>query len=395
MPEEQVKILNEFVELLTAVAKEVFNASQLNDIIGNGDQKDAIAAIIGELSKEFGVSFAEVKLAHIADQLESKFSHDLFGQAIIPMLPGGFLEERRLQSLSKEELYAWVVERTRELTELNAELEEKVRNRTEDLQELLESQHKAGKLLVRRDLELSRVNEKLLELDQRKSEFLSVAAHQLRTPLSGIKWTLGMIVKGELGAITNDQKVFLMKSFESNERMIKLVNDMLDADRLESGREQSKLIKTQLLDLVDNVLCDIMPLALKRNIHVEFDRGDASLPLIMIDQEKMRAVLQNLLDNAVKYSREGGTVGISAKQEGNMLVFSIKDSGIGIPIDQQALVFTRFFRARNAQKVETDGTGLGLFIVKSIIEMHGGKVSFESKEGVGTKFLFSIKLNNE
>ena len=274
---------------------------------------------------------------------------------------------------------------------IQEELEAKVAERTAEFNKLLLEQDRSGKLLVRRDLELTRANEKLHDLDQRKSQFLSVAAHQLRTPLSGIKWTLNMILNGELGPISNDQKVFLMKSYESNDRMIALVEDMLHADRIDAGKYDLKLVSTQILDLIDNVLYEILPNATRKQVTIEFHHPEVVIPQLNVDQDKMRAVFQNLLDNAIKYSRPGGKISVNVRNLPDSVEFSITNDGIGIPEDQKALIFTRFFRARNALKVETDGNGLGLFIVKSIIEVHGGKIWFESAENGSTTFYFTLK----
>lgn len=260
---------------------------------------------------------------------------------------------------------------------------------------LLEQQDMSGKLLIRRDLELTRANEKLRELDDRKSEFVAVVAHQLRTPLSGIKWTLDMVLQGEFGDLNNDQKAFLMKTYESNERMVRLVEDMLGADRVDSGKLHYSYVATQILDLFDNVLFEMYPLASKKHIKLEFINRNENIPKVDIDQAKMRAVIQNLLDNAIKYSKENSVVQIGIVEKGDRVEVMIKDQGIGIPEDQKKNIFTRFFRASNAFKLETDGTGLGLFIVKGIIEKHGGTIRFESEEGKGTAFYFTIKINNQ
>src|SRR3989339_1164725 len=137
--------------------------------------------------------------------------------------------------------------------------------RIKQLEELLKEQQQSARLLVRRDLELARANEKLQEFDEIKSNFISVVAHQLRTPLSGIKWTLNMLLNGDLGALNNDQKTFLMKSYESNNRMVTLVNDMLVADRIQLGKVQYGFKYINLIDLMDNILFEINPVASRRN----------------------------------------------------------------------------------------------------------------------------------
>lgn len=248
------------------------------------------------------------------------------------------------------------------------------------------------KLLIKRDIELSRANEKLQKLDEVKSNFISIVAHQLRTPLSGIKWTMSMLLSGDMGALNNDQKTFLMKSYESNARMIALVNDMLVADRLQSGRVHYGFQHVDIIDLMDNVLFELSPQAAKRNISFKYKNKFENLPQAYADPETMRAVLQNLLENAIKYTIEGGKVEIDVVKESDHLLVSIRDNGIGIPEAQAKDVFVKFFRASNAVKQETDGSGLGLYIAKTVIEKNGGKIWFESREGEGSTFYFTVPL---
>lgn len=274
----------------------------------------------------------------------------------------------------------------------------RVRNiytRMDDLERDAADYSRGIKLLIKRDLELNRANDKLQELDDAKSNFISVVAHQLRTPLSGIKWTLGMILAGDLGELNNEQKTFLMKSHESNNRMITLVNDMLSTDRLQSGRVHYGFTHINMVDLVDNVLFEVAPNANKRKITIQFKKKFKDIPPAYVDPETMRAVFQNLLENSIKYTIEGGKIDIDIKHEHDELEISIADNGIGIPVDQQKKIFGRFFRARNAVKQETDGSGLGLYIARTIIEKNGGRIWFKSAEGKGTTFYFTVPIRGD
>ena len=256
------------------------------------------------------------------------------------------------------------------------------------VKELLSQQAQTGRLLVRRDLELSRANEHLRLLDQMKTDFVSVATHQLRTPLSAIRWTLSMLLNGDLGELSNEQKTFLMKAYESNNRMITLIGDMLFADHLESGKLKTTAHMTTVLpDLLDNLLLEIYPIAERSKVKVLFNRPPSAYPLARIDPPNMRAVMQNLIENAVKYTPAGGTVTIAlgTDDEGNV-TFSVADTGIGIPQDEQDRIFTRFYRAKNARKKETDGSGLGLFIARGIVKRYDGDIWFESTPDKGTTF---------
>ncbi|HEY4499144.1 MAG TPA: HAMP domain-containing sensor histidine kinase [Candidatus Paceibacterota bacterium] len=232
-------------------------------------------------------------------------------------------------------------------------------------------------------------------LERRKSEFVSVVAHQLRTPLSGLKWTLHMLINGDFGKMSDEQRTFLMKSYENNERMITLVNDMLAADRIESGRMKYNLLRINFRDLVENVLFEVFPSAQRRGVKIDFDCPIEGKFIALVDPSKIRAVVQNLLENAIKYTMQGGTITIKLQFAGTDVKISIKDSGIGIPKAQQGQIFTRFFRAGNAVKVEPSGSGLGLYMVKKIVEQHGGKVWFTSAEHGGSTFFVTIPLISE
>jgi signal transduction histidine kinase len=275
-------------------------------------------------------------------------------------------------------------------------LHEKMHREEEHIRELsvlAQEFDRSAKLLVRRDLDLTKAHRELERIDQMKSEIISVVAHQLRTPLSAVKWTLKMLTDGDAGSVTNEQKTMMMKAYESNERMISLVNDMLSADRMESGKFRYRFFPIQLEDLIENVVTEILSKANDRGVGVRFLRPAQNLPRVTMDPDKIREVLQNLIDNAIKYSRRGGTVTIGIQKEVGSVLVSVADQGIGIPKTEQEKIFGRFFRAQNALRVETDGSGLGLFIVRGIIQRHGGDVSFESEEGKGTTMRVRLPLD--
>jgi signal transduction histidine kinase len=245
-------------------------------------------------------------------------------------------------------------------------------------------------MLIRRDLELTKANENLQKLDKMKSVFISTAAHQLRTPLSGIKWTLSMILNNDIKK-KDEQKAFLMKVYESNDRIINLVNDMLVADRVESSTEKYDFVPTDLSVILDSVILDLLPQINKKNILINIINNN--IPKIYVDSLKIRSVFQNLLENAIKYSKENGRIDLDFIIKDNFIQFSIKDNGIGIPESQKQNIFSKFFRGENAKRIVTDGTGLGLFIVHSVVEKHGGKIWFESEENKGTSFYFTLPIS--
>lgn len=244
---------------------------------------------------------------------------------------------------------------------------------------------KIGSTIICHDVTREKMVERI------KTEFVSISAHQLRTPLSAIKWSLKMILDGDLGPLSLEQRQFLEKTYQANQRLINLVNDLLDVTRIEEGRY---LFKLELLDFKEILL----PLfefyekeAEKKKIQLINEIEEKSLP-IKADKEKINLAVQNLIDNAVKYTLPGGKVIIGVKEKEGFLLFWVKDTGVGIPESQKERVFSKFFRGSNVQKMDTEGTGLGLFITKNIIEAHGGRIWFESKENEGTTFYFTLPL---
>jgi len=256
---------------------------------------------------------------------------------------------------------------------------------------MVSGEEKLGNLVILHDITREKMIEKM------KTEFVSLAAHQLRTPLSAIKWALRMLLDGDLGKITDEQRDFVEKTYQSNERMIGLINDLLDVTRIEEGRYLYKPTLESIENLIQFVVNAYKEEMERKNLELDFKKPEKKLPRAVVDVEKIRLVVENLLDNAVRYTPPGGRVTISLRyvEKEKEIEFSIKDTGAGIPKDQQARVFTKFFRGVNVMRMETEGSGLGLFIAKNIIEAHGGKIWFESEEGKGTTFYFTLPLKEE
>jgi signal transduction histidine kinase len=265
----------------------------------------------------------------------------------------------------------------------------------ERLRLLNEAYNSYARQLVRKDLDLTKQNERFSQLDKEKSEFVSTVSHQLRTPLSAIKWTLDALLKNEeSGNLTVEQRALLMKAFESNERIINLIRDMLGIDKIESGALGFSFIEINLVDLINNIIDEVSTQANRRNIKISLGTSQ-DLPKVSVDPQKMRAVFQNLIENSLKYTRPGGEVKIAFDTSTpDFLKISVSDNGIGIPKAQQTNIFNRFFRAENAKSLDPEGSGLGLFIVKTIIKRHGGDMSFESEEGKGTTFHITLPLHH-
>lgn len=248
-------------------------------------------------------------------------------------------------------------------------------------------QNEAGHLIVLHDVSREKSVERM------KTEFVSLAAHQLRTPLSIIKWSMSMLKNEDFGKLNKKQGEVIKGAFNNNERLILLVNDLLNVTHLEEGVYLYKMEPADVRDVVMIVIDGQKELLDKEKISLEF-KDPGLLPKTMIDASKIKLAIQNLIDNAIKYSSSGGKVLVTLGVEGENIKFKIKDSGLGIPKDQQDKIFTKFFRGANATKMRAIGSGLGLYLSKNIIEAHGGRIWFESQENVGTSFYFSLPIKN-
>jgi len=249
---------------------------------------------------------------------------------------------------------------------------------------IFEEGKKIASVVVLHDITREKTIERL------KSEFVSVSAHQLRTPLASIKWSLETLLKG--GKLNEYQQTIVKKAFSSAERMLTIVNDLLNVVKIEEGRYVCRKTPINFEDLVKSKIKFFEEKIKEKQIQFEFRVLPKKLPKVKVDPEKIGLVIENLLDNAIRYNLIGGTITISLDLKDNEIEFSIKDSGIGIPENEKSNIFQKFFRASNAIKKEPEGSGLGLFVAKNIVEAHGGKIWFESEEGKGTTFYFTIPI---
>lgn len=231
------------------------------------------------------------------------------------------------------------------------------------------------------------------EIDKAKTEFISIASHQLRTPLSAVKWYTSMLIEGTAGQLNPEQLKFLDTINISNNRMIDLVNALLNVSRIEMGTFSVEPASTDIVSVAQSVIDEqIVDLEAK---HLKLETNFASdLPTVVLDPKYLRMIFQNLISNSIKYSREMGSIkfDIHLDESKNNFVTTISDNGIGIPQDQQSQIFSKLFRADNVREHQVEGTGLGLYIVKSIVDYSDGKIWFESKENQGSTFFVSLPL---
>jgi signal transduction histidine kinase len=243
--------------------------------------------------------------------------------------------------------------------------------------------------------ELKIANIQLRKLDKAKSEFISIASHQLRTPLTVIRGYISMIEQGDFGIVSLKVKEPLDRVYKSTMRIIGLVEDLLNISRIESGRLKYDFKPTDLTALVSDVYEELKQQAKNKGLQFDFVKPEKEVPKIMMDEGKIREVIMNLTDNAIKYT-DSGFVRIKLDHDNDHVIFSVADSGRGLELDEIPLLFQKFSRAKGAQLMHTEGTGLGLYIAKNIIAKHGGKIWVESP-GVnkGATFYIRFKINNK
>lgn len=217
------------------------------------------------------------------------------------------------------------------------------------------------------------------EIDQAKTDFVALASHQLRTPLSIIKWYVDFMLEEEAGPLNKDQKRYLREVYQSNEHLIELVNALLDVSRIDVGTFSIKPEPSNLIDITQKALADMEKYIREKKIKFFFNY-EKDLPIINLDPKLTQVLLENLLSNSIKYTPIGGAVGIEIKTVKDNILIEVYDTGPGIPKQQEPKIFTKMFRADNVKKIDSGGTGLGLYIVKAIVEKSGGKIWFESQE---------------
>jgi signal transduction histidine kinase len=235
--------------------------------------------------------------------------------------------------------------------------------------------------------ELRHTNEKLRALDETKDDFISMASHQLRTPLTSVKGYLSMVIEGDAGEINETQRKMLSQAYTSSQRMVYLIADLLNVSRLKTGKFVLESAPTDLSKMIDEEIGQLTETAAARSLTLNYDKP-VDFPTLMLDETKTRQVLMNFIDNAIYYTPKDGHITIELKDTGPTVEFRVIDDGIGVPKSEQHHLFTKFYRAGNARKARPDGTGLGLFMAKKVITAQNGVLIFDSKEGKGSTFGF-------
>ena len=230
------------------------------------------------------------------------------------------------------------------------------------------------------------------EIEMLKSKFLSTASHQLRTPISGLRWALDILEKGERGALNPAQQELVQNTSKVAASLNGLLNDLLTITKAEEEGLLYDFKKQDILPILEKIIADLEISCREYNVTVSFIKPQKPLPRVNVDSAAIAQAIRNVIDNAIRYSLSKGMVSVSLSVADGNIVISVKDSGIGIAKEDQKFIFARFYRAKNAQTHRTSGSGLGLYLSKNIIERQGGSIAFSSKEGEGTEFYIYLPI---
>lgn len=234
---------------------------------------------------------------------------------------------------------------------------------------------------------LRKANDKLRQMDETKDDFISMASHQLRTPLTSVKGYTSMVLEGDAGKLNEGQKKLLNQSFFSAQRMVYLIADLLNVSRLKTGKFVVEATPVNLAEVVAEEVEQLKETAASRSLTLSYDKPK-KFSEVMLDDTKTRQVIMNFIDNAIYYTPSGGHIEVKLAETSTTIELRVEDDGIGVPKREQPHLFTKFYRAGNARHARPDGTGLGLFMAKKVIVSQGGALIFESQEGKGSTFGF-------
>ncbi len=263
----------------------------------------------------------------------------------------------------------------------NAKLFEKVYRSSQELEIKVQERTK----------ELAKALEEVKKVSKIKSEFVSAVSHELRTPLTSIKGYASILMTGKLGAIPDKVKERLEKINKHSDNLVKLINDLLDVSRIESGRVEMKMEECSVHQIVENVRDLLMPQMKEKKLNFVVEINP-NVPSLLVDKNQFERIFINLISNAIKFTPEGGQISIKASQENGQVLFEVSDTGIGIPEEDIPKLFNEFYRVDNDINLNVKGTGLGLALVKNIVEAHKGKIWVTSKVNGGTTFHFTIPI---
>jgi signal transduction histidine kinase len=372
----------------------IYNGDERSEQIGTGQYSRMSYKDVRWLDDYFGTSVAGPKVLALLDGQDEPLRRMMVSHKITIILPlqrqetkMGYLflgEHKRNHYNPRDIRVLWSLADELVIAIQNALTVEQIKELNAHLEQRIDAATK----------ELRRSNAQLQKLDEAKDEFISMASHQLRTPLTSIKGYLSMMVEGDVGDVTPEQKDVLGEAFISSERMVRLIGDFLNVSRLQTGKFIIDKRPVDMAQLVQREIDNLIPNAAARGMKFIYS-VPKNIPLLDVDGSKLQQVIMNFCDNALYYSKDNGEITVSLKKKTDCVEFTVKDSGIGVPAAEQAHLFNKFFRATNARRARPDGTGVGLFLAKKVVDAHDGAILFSSKEGKGSTFGFRLPLPNK
>jgi len=374
---EHISVITD--EMLVAAAKNKTELKLLRDI---GFHSLIIAPLKIDGDTIGAISFVSTESHRHYDKNDVEIAQALANRAALAVYNANLFQGASLEINERKKLQD-------QLVKLNAALEERVKERTlalektnEGLQAEIERRHK---------LERQRVKH-YIDLNKTKDEFISLSSHQLRTPATGVKQYLGMVLEGMAGEVNETQQTFLQKAYESNERQLTIVSDLLKVAQVDAGKVRLRQETVDIAVLLHDVIKEQQHTYATRKQTVEFKEPSFSATAF-VDPDKMRMVLENMIDNASKYSDPGKTVKVALSEESDTLVVTIKDDGVGIAPDDLNKLFEKFNRIHNHLSNHVGGTGLGLYWAKKVVDLHGGIIKVTSVPNTGSTFSIFLPKN--
>lgn len=348
--------------------------AKLIEVLNEYCNEQGVTLVDADVAAETNRSFASLlRKRHVALAAKLMTTDEELGYLILDYRPSGLLYTQRdiqLLSAAANEIAISMqnVLRFEEIQRFNLTLQDEVDAAT---------------------LKLKRQNKRLEELDDIKDDFISMASHQLRTPLTSVKGYLSMVLEGDAGKINPQQAKMLGQAFTSAQRMVFLITDLLNVSRLKTGKFIIDATPVDLSEMIQEEVDQLRETAEVKGLRLKYKKPK-SFPKLMLDEVKIRQVAMNFMDNAIYYTPSGGHITVELLDKPASVELRVVDDGIGVPRSEQHHLFTKFYRATNARKARPDGTGLGLFMAAKVIVAQGGSVIFSSKEGKGSTFGFRL-----
>ncbi|MEO5949488.1 MAG: ATP-binding protein [Candidatus Saccharimonas sp.] len=359
-------------DMLRAAARDEKELQLLRDL----DFHSIITAPLKIDGKSIGaISFVSTESHRHYDENDVEIAQALANRAALAVYNANLFQDAKAEISERKKLQ-------QKLEKFNATLEGRVKDRTLQLEKTnkgLEDEIKS-----RHKLEKQRLQH-YIDLNKTKDEFISLASHQLRTPATGVKQYLGMVVEGMAGDITEQQRSLLMKAFESNERQLTIVSDLLKVAQVDAGKMKLRPRKVNIADIIADVVKEQGDTYSTRRQVLDFPTPPFT-PIANVDPDKMRMVFENIIDNASKYSEPGKSIRVACRNESDAIVVEIKDNGVGIAPDDITRLFEKFNRIHNHLSNHVGGTGLGLYWAKKVVDLHGGIIQVTSELGKGSTF---------